>query len=153
MKEKTRKLLLTVSIVVIVLAIVGLVVQAASNSGTVQTPGLTKQIPTPWPIASAGSDGTYFANDGEVMLYVLNKSGNVATVNVITPYTVGGLAVADIAFTVAASTTQLAALNQAIVGPFPPTWFNETSGTYRGQTKITVSGAVSPDVVVYLMGW
>ncbi|KKK75685.1 hypothetical protein LCGC14_2871240 [marine sediment metagenome] len=75
-------------------------------------------------------------NNGRVMLYFAKTGAGNATITVVTPKTVGGLAVADQSFTVPATTGKVWA------GPFPPDIYNDPSAdvdiTTDEGTAITV---------------
>ncbi len=88
--------------------------------------------------ASAAGGGDVFANDGNTRFIAINGSGGSITITMTTQQTIGrdGLAVGDTAPTVAAAGT-------AILGPFDPSLYNNTSGqvavTYSGVTSLTVA--------------
>ena len=70
-----------------------------------------------------GAVDIYFIpNNGRVLLAVSSTPG--ATVTVITPGTVDGLAIVDLVVTVAAA-------KQHLIGPFPPQFYNGTDGTMQ----------------------
>lgn len=92
-------------------------------------------------VAAAGGGDT-FVNNGRELLHIKNASGAPITVTVVTPKTVDGQAVGDLAVVVPAGATHL-------VGPFPPDVYNDTGAvgglvslTYSGVTTLTV-GVVS----------
>lgn len=85
-------------------------------------------------VAAAGG-GDSFANTGDQIFEVNNGSGGSITVTIVTPATVGGRAVADVAAAVPAG-------QRWRFGPFDPALFNDATGsvqvTYSGVTTLTV---------------
>lgn len=92
---------------------------------------------------AAAAGGDTFTNTGQEVFVVKNGGGSPITVTFVTPVTVdvpgGGLAVADLAVTVAAGA-------QRLVGPFPPPIYNDSlinpgnvSVTYSAVTTVTVN--------------
>jgi hypothetical protein len=86
--------------------------------------------------AAANADGSYFKNDGRVVLYVVNgdSGGHDA---ILTPTRrEGGKAVA-------ADQTTVAAGAAAWLGPYPPEIFNDALGnalvTFSGVTSVTIA--------------
>lgn len=75
-------------------------------------------------LAAANADGSYVPNDGRTYLEVAN-SGVETTVTVDTPGTVDGLAVANLAVVVPATT------GRKKIGPFPPDTYNQPDGTIK----------------------
>lgn len=62
------------------------------------------------------------ANDGTIYIFIDNLGGqDDLTVTFVTPGTVDGLAISDKAVTVVVN-------DYAILGPFPPQWYNNSSG-------------------------
>ncbi len=88
-------------------------------------------------LAAANGDGSYVANDGRIYLDVAN-SGTEKTVTVDTPGQVDGLAIANLAVVIPATT------GHKVIGPFPPDTYNQSDGTI----KITFS----PDVTGLTIG-
>lgn len=86
------------------------------------------------PVSAAGG-GDEFANDGKKYFFAYNGDASPVTITFETPGTVDGLAVADKAATIAAG-------DYALLGPFPPQWYNDSDGlvqvTYSGVTSLTV---------------
>jgi hypothetical protein len=72
---------------------------------------------------AAIAEGAKFANDGQTFLYCLDTVGD-AILTFKTPGTVDGLAIAELAVTVTASATI-----GELIGPFPPSIYNQTDGT------------------------
>jgi hypothetical protein len=63
-----------------------------------------------------------FVNDGRTIICALN-TGTAATLTFLTPGTVGGLAIADLAVSVPIHATKV-----ALIGPFPPGIYNQSDG-------------------------
>lgn len=86
--------------------------------------------------SAANSDGSYVANDGKVFIEVKNSDTSDHTVTIATPNQVDGLAIADLTVTVPAS-------GDKMIGPFPPSVYNNSSGyitvTYSSVTGMTVA--------------
>jgi len=89
------------------------------------------------PVYSAANvDGHSIQNDGRTALHV--KTGATpCTVTFQTPGTVDGLAVAD-------RTVALGATEERIIGPFPPTQYNQPTGDgvyvdFSAVTSVTVA--------------
>lgn len=100
---------------------------------TVQTAKASGLAPT---FAAASVGGDKCINDGRTIVLVKNSSGaNAYTVTAVTPMTVGGIAVADVAAAVATSASP------AVLGPFPIQIFNDGSRmvslTYTGTAPAT----------------
>ena len=74
------------------------------------------------PQAMATADNYIVRNDGKVLLHFIKTGANPATITIVTPKTVGGLAVAEQTFVVAATT------GVEFAGPFPPDLYNDGSG-------------------------
>lgn len=75
------------------------------------------------------------ANNGEVFLIARNADGsNAHTVTLVTPGTVGGLAVSDQAISVALSSTKL-------IGPLDPDVYNQQSGADAGKVYVDVDSS------------
>lgn len=87
-------------------------------------------------LTAAAGGGDSFANDGRTYFEILNGGGGAITVTFVTQQTVDGLAVADLAVSVAAGA-------RTKVGPFPPSIYNDANGrvqvTYSGVTTVTVN--------------
>ena len=87
--------------------------------------------------AAAAGGGDTIAPDDRTFLHVKNGSGASITVTVVTPGTVGGLAIADLSVAVAAGADRM-------VGPLTAALFADpTTGlvpvTYSGVTSLTVA--------------
>jgi hypothetical protein len=93
---------------------------ARAAASTVQDIVRTGVIPS-YASAAATADGNQFQNDGRVFLHVKN-SGTEKTVTVQTPGLVDGLAIAELAVVVVATT------GDKIIGPFPPGIYNQADG-------------------------
>lgn len=77
---------------------------------------------TPSYVAADQVNGMEFVNDGDTFLHVKNTNASQRTVTVTTPRTVDGLAIADPAIVVPATT------GDKMIGPFPPATFNQAGG-------------------------
>lgn len=85
---------------------------------TAAAPGGTAASPT----AMDAADNYIVRNDGRVLLHFVKTGAGDADITIVTPKTVGGLAVADQTFTVPATTGNVWA------GPFDPDIYNDASG-------------------------
>jgi hypothetical protein len=105
-----------------------LTVQPSSSSGI--TPTRTGSL-------LAGTTTYAFKNDGRTFLAFAKSGASDCTVTIVTPVTVGGVAVADVTVTVPAST------GDKMVGPFPRSLFNDANGkvsfTMSNTTGLTVA--------------
>lgn len=81
---------------------------------------------------SHATDGFLFQNDGRTFLHIVNVNVGAVIVTFQTPQTVAGLAVAELAFTIPAT-------SRRVVGPFPRDTFNQ-SGALVGQVSATTDG-------------
>jgi len=72
---------------------------------------------------AAIAEGCKFANDGQTFLYCLDTVGD-AILTIKTPGTIDGLAIAEHTVTVTAHATI-----GELIGPFPPSIYNQTDGT------------------------
>lgn len=79
--------------------------------------------------AASSGNNYYFQNDGRTVLVITNGAGS-NTVTVQTPGTQDGLAITDLTATVAASKVH-------VLGPFPPTIYNDA----LGRVLVTVSAS------------
>lgn len=86
--------------------------------------------------AADGTNGNQFANDGRMVLHVINGGGSPINVTIATPNQVDGLAISD----------QVVAVTNAeerFIGPFPPGIYNDSDGyvqvTYSSATSVTVA--------------
>ena len=73
-------------------------------------------------VAGDDTDNHDFVNDGRTIICVL-KTGGAGILTFITPGTVEGLAIADLAVTPATHATRI-----VMIGPFPPGVFNQSDG-------------------------
>lgn len=88
------------------------------------------------PTANAVSASDEFANDGKTLARVANGSGGSLTVTIVTPNTVdGGLAIADRTVTVPDGESR-------VIGPFPKSSYNDSSGNVTLQFSATTSVTV-----------
>ena len=143
MKTRSLKFWVTKIAILATLWVLGGLAVLATDA-TVKDLSLTSITPT---YESVPVAGLYFSNNGEVILHVKNTTSTTLYVTVTTPFELGGLALADINFTMAATT------GETMVGPFPPTWFNYSSGTNRGKTVISHSSAYTTYVTAGAFGW
>jgi len=90
---------------------------------TVQSALRTGVSPAYTAAPATGSDVGLVRNDGRVILYFKNGATN-RTVTIQTPAKVAGLDVAELSVAVAANT-------ERVVGPFPPSVFNDSSQDLR----------------------
>lgn len=90
--------------------------------------------------AAAAGGGDTFINNGRELLHIKNASVSPITVTVVTPGTVDGGAIADLAIVVPAGATHMA-------GPFPPQNYNDT-GAVGGLVSLTYSGVTTLTVGV-----
>lgn len=74
------------------------------------------------PQAMAAADNYICRNNGRVLLHFIKAGAGSATITIVTPKTIGSLAVADLTFTVAASG------GVEFAGPFNPEIYNDASG-------------------------
>lgn len=111
--------------------------QSAVVAITIQTFSVTSGV-TPT-FASASTATNSFVNDGETFIEVKNASAAAVNITVTTASTVGGLAIADLSYTVPATT------GDRMIGPFDPTLFNASDGTinvdFGGNVAATVTVA------------
>lgn len=82
------------------------------------------------------AEGEQFANDGRMILHVVNGAGAPINVTITTPNAVDGLAVADLVVAVPNGESRF-------IGPFPPGIYNNGSGNvlvdYSSGTTVTVA--------------
>ncbi|KKL54111.1 hypothetical protein LCGC14_2268670 [marine sediment metagenome] len=74
------------------------------------------------PQVMAAADNYIVRNNGRVLLFFRKTGAGAATITVVTPKLVSGLAVAELTFNVPATTGEVWA------GPFNPDTFNDPSG-------------------------
>lgn len=74
------------------------------------------------PQAMATADNYICRNNGRVILHFIKAGAGNATITIVTPGTVGGLAIADQTFVVTASG------GVEFAGPFDPAIYNDASG-------------------------
>jgi len=92
---------------------------------------------------SLSASNTYLVNnDGNVFLHFKKSGAGACTVTVETPGTVGGQGIADLTFSVPATT------GDVHVGPFPPYLFNDSNNdlnvTLSEITGLTIAAARLP---------
>ena len=74
-------------------------------------------------VAGDEDENHYFANDGRTLISVL-KTGGACIMTFQTPGTVDGLAISEQAVTPGVHATQ-----NTLIGPFPPSIYNQSDGT------------------------
>ena len=83
---------------------------------------------------AAGGDS--FANPGNAFIHIKNANGSAATLTIVTPKTVDGLAVADRTVSIPATS------GDVMIGPLPAATYNDASGnvslTYSAVTDLTI---------------
>ena len=92
---------------------------------------------TPTYSAADQANGQQFQNTGRELIHVKNTNGATRTLTVPTPGSVDGLAVADAAFIIPATT------GDKFIGPFPPAVYNQADGylymDWSADTNVTVA--------------
>jgi hypothetical protein len=85
---------------------------------------------------SAAEGGDQVPNNGKTLLVVFNGSGSSINVTITPTNTVAGFTIAPVVVAVAGTSTKY-------LGPYPATYFNNSSGrlviTYSAVTQVTVS--------------
>jgi hypothetical protein len=76
-------------------------------------------------LGAANADGSYFVNDGRVIIAVKNTDSGTPVVTFETPNLVDGLAIADLTLTMAAGNVTP---DHKLIGPFPPSIYNDAQG-------------------------
>lgn len=76
-------------------------------------------------MTDAVAGGHQFINDGATQLLIQNTNAATRTITISTPNTVDGNAIADLAFTIAATTGRL------LTATFPRTIYNQSDGKVR----------------------
>lgn len=112
----------------------------ARTAITVQTIAVTGLAPT---YANADqANGMYFANDGNVFLHIKNTNAATRVITVATPATVAGMAIAELTYTIAATT------GDVMIGPFDTGVFNQSGGIvhvdFSADTNVTVAAIKLP---------
>lgn len=109
---------------------------SGSNTVTVQSLVRTGAAFT---TQASDAQGDWCLNDGKTFWYWDNQDVTTHTVTVVTPITVGGLAVADLSITLGPGADYIA-------GPFNPLWFNDLSGTDSGKMYCTYDSVTTQTV-------
>jgi hypothetical protein len=91
------------------------------------------------------SDGAMFSNDGNTRLWVKNSGAGTHVVTIVTTKSVGGLAVADAAFSILAG-------DYAVLGPFPPDIYNQKSGDDKGKVYVDSDNTESEVTILPFRG-
>lgn len=94
--------------------------QLRKNPEKVVRPGLAATYHADFTVA--GSNTYLIRNPGNVILHIKKSGAGTCTLTVITPNTVDGLTVADLAVTIPATT------GDKFIGPFPPNIYNNGNG-------------------------
>lgn len=106
-------------------ALAPMMVRTSMPVTTITRAGVTQTL-------SAGNgDGHSFSNDGKVFVIVTTTASRVVTF--VTPGTIDGLDIEDLAVTVPTTTM--------IIGPFPPQFFNQVTGADKGSVYVDLSSA------------
>jgi len=92
---------------------------------------------------AANADGEKISNDGATFVQVKNTNGAEITVTIVTPITIGGLAVADQTITVPATT------GDKMIGPFKPAHFNQPSGDDEGYVYVDFSAVTDVTIAAF----
>lgn len=105
---------------------------------TARTPQVIKRTGlAPAYTAADASNGETCPNNGSLFLHVKNTGGAACTVTIATQGTVDGLAIADLAVSVPATT------GDRLIGPFPPGIYNDSNGnigvSYSTGTGVTAA--------------
>ncbi len=87
--------------------------------------------------AAVGVSDT-FANSGKQFLLITNGNALSTVVTVVTQATIDGLAITDLTVTIPTATTKL-------IGPFPPSTYNDASG------YVTVSCSITTTVTILVL--
>ena len=118
------------------------VMAGEANAGnqrlTVQSMSVNGTTPTYNGSLTASTSNYLVRNDGRVFLHFKKSEAAACTVTIVTQATLSGYAVSDLSVTVGAST------GDVMVGPFPTSIFNDTSG----DINFTVSNAAGLTVAV-----
>ena len=93
--------------------------------------------------SAANADGHEFANNGRTFFQAFNGGGSDIECTFATPGTVDGLAIAE-------RVVDIAAGEDAIIGPFPPAQYNTDPGT-TDTVKVTFEGVASLTVAAIVM--
>lgn len=136
---KKLKKALGASIMLAALAILAMPAGAVTSTMTVTQ--ATKSGVAPTRVSSglvASTQIQKFRNDGKTFLLFEKTGAGECTVTIVTPNTVGGIAVADVTVTVPATT------GDKVVGPFPTRIFNDSAG----DMTFTVSDTVGLSIAV-----
>ena len=84
-------------------------------------------------VQAATAEGASFVNDGRTFLYVLDTAGD-PVLTFKTPGTIDGLAIAEKSVTVTAHATK-----GTLIGPFPPSIYNQSDGTVHVTAAVITS--------------
>ena len=114
---------------------------AARAELTVQEMGRQAPLVAPTQNAAVVADGHKFSNDGRTFLWLIGGTAN-CIITVQTPGTVDGLAIDDVAYDI-----PLGAANWAVMGPFPPSVYNQSDGMVYIDWEVALIAGVKACVV------
>lgn len=110
---------------------------ASNVAVTVQQLAVTGSTPSYTSSGLTTTDTYQFTNEGRVFLHFKKTGAGACTVTITTQGTMQGFAIADLTFTVPATT------GDAMVGPFPASLFNDSSGLVNFTISDTVGLSVA----------
>lgn len=90
-------------------------------------------------LTTGDATGHKFSNDGKVFVIVTTTASRVITF--VTPGTIDGLDIEDLQITVATTTR--------FIGPFPPQFFNQITGSDKGYVYIDIDSATGLTIAAY----
>jgi len=95
---------------------------------------------------AANADGEKISNDGKTFIQVKNTNAGEITVTVVTPITIGGLAVSDRTITVPATT------GDKMIGPFKAAHYDQLSGDDEGFVYVNFSAVTDVTIAAFRVG-
>lgn len=99
---------------------------------TPQQIALTGLTPTFTAPTDAGAGGGWsFPNTGDTFIRIKNTGGAQRVVTLLTPATIGGVAISDPTVTIPATTGDI------LIGPFDPSLFNQSDGAVYVEVDAT----------------
>ena len=90
-------------------------------------------------LSTADGDGHKFRNSGRVFVDIANAYTGTITATFVTPGTIYGLPIGDLSVAIPAATTKK-------IGPFPPTQFNQRTGSDKDFVYMNYNAAVTGSV-------
>lgn len=93
--------------------------------------GLTPSFTAPTQAGAGG--GWAFPNTGDQVIRIKNAAGSPVIATLLTPATIGGIAIADPTVSIPATT------GDVTIGPFDPSLFNQADGTVIVEIASTTS--------------